>query len=317
MNIADKLKEAKSPLFTFELLPPLKGRGIDAIYKAIDPLLEFNPAYINMTYHNAEVVYKTGANGAIEKKTIRKRPGSVALAAAIKYKYNIEVVPHIICSGFNKEETENILIDFHFLGIHNLLVLRGDPTKGMRVFQAKEDGHDHTLGLMNQINDMNNGRYLDENLKNPEKTCFSMGVAGYPEKHMESPNMISDLHYLKQKVENGAEYIVTQMFFDTQKYIDFVHLCRKEGINVPIVPGIKPIASLNDIKVLPQIFNIDLPEELVIELKKCKNNEETRQVGVEWAIKQSKELTAFGVPSLHYYTLGESDNIKKIVKAVF
>ena len=317
MNVADKLKQATSPLFTFELLPPLKGKGIDAIYKAIDPLLAFNPSYINMTYHSAEVVYKTLADGKIEKRTVKKRPGSVALAAAIKYKYNIEVVPHVICSGFNQEETENILIDFHFLDIHNLLVLRGDPPKGMRVFQPKEDGHEHTLGLMSQINNMNNGRYLDENLKNPEKTTFSMGVAGYPEKHMEAPNMVSDMKYLKQKVENDAEYIVSQMFFDTQKYIDFVHQCRKEGILVPIVPGIKPIASMNDIKVLPQIFNIDLPEELVVELKKCTTNDEARQVGIEWCIKQSKELIAFGVPSLHYYTLGESDNIQKICKAVF
>ncbi len=317
MNIAEKLKQAKSPLFTFELLPPLKGKGIDAIYKAIDPLLEFNPSYINMTYHSAEMVYKTLSDGKIERKTVKKRPGSVALAAAIKYKYNIEVVPHIICSGFNKEETENILIDFHFLDIHNLLVLRGDPPKGMRVFQAKEDGHEHTLGLMNQINNMNNGIYLDENLRNAEKTCFSMGVAGYPEKHMEAPNMTSDIHYLKEKVANGAEYIVTQMFFDTQKYIDFVKLCRNNDIHVPIVPGIKPIASLNDIKVLPQIFSIDLPEDLVSALVKCKTNEEARQVGVEWCIKQSKELIAFGVPSVHYYTLGESDNIQKICKAVF
>ena len=317
MNIAEKLRNAKKPLFTFELLPPLKGKGIEAVYKSIDPLLEFDPSYINMTYHSAEVIYKTLADGSIEKRTGKKRPGNVALAAAIKYKYNIEVIPHIICSGQNKEETENTLIDLHFLGINNLFVLRGDPPKGTRIFVPKEDGHEHTVDLMEQINRMNKGIYLDENLKEAEKTQFSMGVAGYPEKHFEAPNMASDMKFLKLKVEQGAEYIVTQMFFDNQKYYDFVKRCREEGINVPIVPGIKPISTLKDIKLLPQTFSIDLPEDLVTEVLKCKDNEAARQAGVEWTIQQCKELVKFGIPSLHFYTLGEADNIKKICQAVY
>ncbi|MGL4908949.1 MAG: methylenetetrahydrofolate reductase [Bacteroidales bacterium] len=317
MNITQKLTNAKSPLFTFEILPPLKGKGVEAVHSAIEPLLDFDPAYINITYHSAEVVYKTLADGKIERQTIRKRPGTVALAAAIKFKYGVEVVPHLICSGLNAEETENILIDLHFLGIHNLLALRGDPPKGTRIFMPKEGGHAHTTELMQQINAMNKGIYLDDNLKTPQPTCFGMGVAGYPEKHFEAPNKEVDIQYLRKKVDLGAEYIVTQMFFDNQKYIDFVADCRAAGISVPIIPGIKPIASLNDIRVLPQVFSIDLPHDLVQELQKCTSNEQARTVGVEWAVEQSLELKKYGVPSLHYYTLGETDNMQQICKRVF
>ncbi|MCQ2351391.1 MAG: methylenetetrahydrofolate reductase [Paludibacteraceae bacterium] len=317
MHIAEKLRNAKSPLFTFELLPPLKGKGIDAIYSAVDNLLDFNPSYINITSHAADTVYKTKDDGTIERRIVRKRPSSVATAAAIHFKYNIDVVPHIICSGLNREETENLLIDLDFLGIENLFVLRGDPQKGSRVFMPKEDGHNHTTSLMGQINDMNNGKYIDSSLKNPKPTNFSMGVACYPEKHLEAQNMETDIFYLKEKVRLGAEYAVTQMFFDNQKYFDFVKLCRANGINIPIVPGIKPISTLNDINILPQTFNIDLPQDLVKTIKACKTNEEARQAGVEWTIAQAKELKAFGVPSLHFYTLGESDNIRKICKEVY
>ncbi len=317
MHIAEKLRNAKSPLFTFELLPPLKGKGIDAIYSAVDNLLDFNPSYINITSHAADTVYKTKDDGTIERRIVRKRPSSVATAAAIHFKYNIDVVPHIICSGLNREETENLLIDLDFLGIENLFVLRGDPQKGSRVFMPKEDGHNHTTSLMGQISDMNNGKYIDSSLKNPKPTNFSMGVACYPEKHLEAQNMETDIFYLKEKVRLGAEYAVTQMFFDNQKYFDFVKLCRANGINIPIVPGIKPISTLNDINILPQTFNIDLPQDLVKTIKACKTNEEARQAGVEWTIAQAKELKAFGVPSLHFYTLGESDNIRKICKEVY
>lgn len=318
MKVIDLINNSKKPLFSFELLPPLKGNSIVPIYKAIDPLMPFNPSHINITYHQEEVVYKKLKNGLLEKKTVRKRPGTVAISAAIKYKYpNVEVVPHIICGGFSKEETEYALIDFNFLGIDNILVLRGDPPKSSRVFITEKNGHAHASELISQIMDMNKGKYLDDELENSTATNFCVGVAGYPEKHNEAPNMKSDLTFLKEKIKNGAEYIVTQMFFDNQKYFDFVELCKKEGINVPIIPGIKPITTLNDIKLLPQIFNIDIPEDLVKEIRKCNSNEQAFQVGIEWGIKQSKELIKFGVPALHYFTIGISENIKKIAETVF
>lgn len=253
----------------------------------------------------------------MEKRIVRKRPGTVAIAAAIQNKYKITVVPHMICGGFTKEETEDALIDFHFLGINNLLVLRGDPDKGKRKFVPEKGGHRYSSELIEQITNLNQGKYLHEDMENAMPTDFSVGVAGYPEKHIEAPNMDMDLEFLKLKVDKGAEYIVTQMFFDNQKYFDFVDKCKNKGINVPIIPGIKPVSTLNDSSLLPQTFNIDLPIELIHEINKCKTQKEVRQVGVEWAIAQSKELIKFGVPGIHYYTLDQSDNIKKIVKAVF
>jgi methylenetetrahydrofolate reductase (NADPH) len=317
MKVIDKIKKAKHTLFTFELLPPLKGHTIEEIYTAIDPLIEFNPAYINITYHQQEVIYKNRQDGFLEKKIIRKRPGTVAIAAAIQNKYKITVVPHMVCGGFTKEETEDALIDLHFLGINNLLVLRGDPVPGNKRFVPVPGGHKHSSELIEQIMDLNQGKYLHEVLQNPMPTNFSVGVAGYPEKHVEAPNMEVDLEYLKLKIDKGAEYIVTQMFFENQKYFDFVEKCRNVGIDVPIIPGLKPVATLNDVRLLPQTFNIDLPNELMGEIKKCKCNKEVRQVGVDWAIMQSKELVQNGVPGIHYYTLGQSDNIRKIAKAVF
>ena len=317
MKVIDKIKSAKKALFTFELLPPLKGHTIQEIYDTIDPLIEYNPAYINITYHQQEVVYKSRPDGLMEKRVIRKRPGTVAIAAAVQNKYKITVVPHMICGGFTKEETEDALIDFHFLGINNLLVLRGDPEKGKRKFIPVEGGHAHSSDLIEQIMNLNKGKYLHEELEDAMPTDFSVGVAGYPEKHIEAPNMDSDLEYLKLKIQKGAEYIVTQMFFDNRKYFDFVNNCREIGIDVPIIPGIKPVSTLNDISLLPQTFSIDLPTELINEIKKCKTNKDVRQVGVEWATMQSNELIKFGVPGIHYYTLDQSDNIKKIVSAVF
>lgn len=317
MNIAEKLRNTKESLFTFELLPPLKGKGIEANYNAIDKLLEFNPAYINITYHASDVMFTQNASGSFDRKVVRKRPSSVATSAAIKYKYDIDVVPHIICSGMDREDIENLLIDLDFLGIDNLFVLRGDPQKGSRTFIPNKDGHAHTTDLMAQVNDMNKGLYLDSSLKSPKPTHFSMGVACYPEKHLEAPNMETDLFYLKEKVRLGAEYAVTQMFFDNSKYFEFVDRCRREGIDIPIVPGIKPIRSLRDLTLLPQTFNIDLPEALVKELDKCRTNEEVSEVGVEWAIAQARELKAHCAPSIHFYTLGESDNIRRICKAVY
>lgn len=317
MKVIDKIKKADKTLFTFELLPPLKGHTIQEIYDTIDPLIEFEPAYINITYHQQEVLYKNRPDGLMEKRVVRKRPGTVAIAAAIQSKYKITVVPHMICGGFSKEETEDALIDLHFLGINNLLVLRGDPEKGKRKFIPVEGGHRYSSELIEQIMSLNKGKYLHEDLENAMPTDFSVGVAGYPEKHIEAPNMDTDLEYLKLKIDKGAEYIVTQMFFDNRKYFEFVDKCRDIGINVPIIPGIKPVSTLNDSSLLPQTFSIDLPNDLIHEIKKCKTKLEVRQVGVDWAIKQSKELIKKGVPGIHYYTLDQSDNIQKIAKAVF
>ena len=318
MKIPDKLQQTNKSLFSFELLPPLKGSSIKEIYNTIDPLMEFNPPYINITYHREEVVYKKRGGGLLERKTVRKRPGTVAIAAAIKYKYrDLNVVPHLICGGFSKEETENALIDLNFLGIENILLLRGDPEHSSNRFIPEEDGHSNALGLVNQVANLNKGIYLDEELENSTPTNFTIGVAGYPEKHIESPNELSDLHFLKKKVEAGAEFIVTQMFFDNQKYYDFVDACRKEGITVPIIPGLKPIAVQSHLSSLPKTFNIDLPEALVKELIKCDNNKQVRQLGIEWAIAQSKDLIKNNVPVIHYYTMGKPDNVYKIAKAVF
>lgn len=318
MKIVDYYNDAKKTLFSFEILPPLKGKDINLIYDVIDPLMEFEPKYLNITYHREETVYKRHKSGLLEKKTVHKRPGTVAIAAAIKYKYqNVNVVPHIICGGFNKEETENALIDLHFLGIRNLLVLRGDALAADKTFMPEEDGHSHAIDLINQIVKLNAGFYLDEELHNTTKMDFSMGVAGYPEKHSESPNLDTDLYHLKKKVDAGADYVVTQMFFDNKKYFDFVDKCRKIGINVPIVPGIKPISIKRHLNILPGTFSIDIPEDLAKEVRKCKTNEMVRQVGVEWAIMQSKELVEKNAPAVHYYTMGKADNIYNIAKNVF
>jgi len=317
MTVADKLRNSNKPLFSFELLPPLKGDHIQAIYGTIDPLLEFDPAYINVTYHREEVIYKELKNGTIEKRTIRKRPGTVGIAAAIKYKYKIDVIPHIICAGFDKEETENALIDLHFLEIDNILVLRGDPDKSTGKFIPEPNGHKYAIDLLKQIVNMNNGIYLDDDIKNITPTHFSTGVAGYPEKHPEAPNLDTDIMYLKQKIDEGAEYIVTQMFFDNAHYFNFVKKCREVGITVPIVPGIKPISNQSHITQLPKTFYIDIPIDLVKEVSKCKTNNEIKQVGIEWAIDQCKELIQKGVPSIHFYTMGMSDNIAKIAKSIY
>lgn len=316
MTVIDKIKSARSPLFTFELLPPLKGNNLDRVYRSIESLLEFEPAYINFTSHRNEVVYHELEDGTIEKRILKKRPGTVAMAAAVKYKYNVTVVPHILCGGFTKEETENALIEMNFLGIHDVLALRGDPPKGMRRFVPEKGGHSHTSELVSQVKEMNKGRYLDEVQENAG-TSFCVGVAGYPEKHIESANRRADLEMQKLKTEAGADYIVTQMFFDNDHFLKYREECLAAGINVPVIPGVKPISALSDVNLLPQTFNIDLPEELTSELVRCKTNEDARNVGIEWATMQSKGLLKAGVPGIHYYTLGRSDNIAQIVKASY
>jgi len=317
MSVIDKLKNAGGSLFTFELLPPLKGHSIERIYATIDGLMEFQPAYINFTTHRNEINYKERPDGLLEKRITRLRPGTIALAAAVKYKYNITVVPHILCGGFTKEETENALIEMNFLNIDDVLALRGDPQKGSRFFIPEKDGHAHTYELVRQIVNMNNGKYLEESLEDTSPTNFCIGVAGYPEKHSEAPNVETDMMNLKRKVEAGASYIVTQMFFDNGKYFRFREECRKAGINVPIVAGLKPVSTIKDIKMLPQIFHIDIPHDLVTAVQKCTTDKEAREVGIEWAVMQSKELIKEKVPGIHYYTLGRSDNIARIVKGSF
>lgn len=317
MKIINHIKNADKTLFSFELLPPLKGNDINKVYKTIDSLMEFNPKYINITSHRDEVVFKQMDNGLLRKKFVRKRPGTVAMAAAIKHRYNVNVVPHVICSGFTKSETENLLIDLNFLELDNILVLRGDPLKTDKTFTKEKDGHTHTLDLIEQINNINKGIYLDADIENAIHTNFSYGVAAYPEKHSEAPNLKSDINFLKMKVDAGADYVVTQMFFDNQKYYDFVKLCQENDINVPIIPGIKPLNLMNQLNVIPQIFHVDLPEDLSKELVKCKDNKDVRQVGVEWAITQAKDLMKHNVPVLHFYTMGAGKSVKKIAESIF
>ena len=313
MKVTNHIKNAKQTLFSFEILPPLKGTSIQSIYNSLDPLMEFNPPFIDVTYHREEYVYKKRKDGLLERISVRKRPGTVGICAAIMNIYQVDTVPHIICGGFNKEETENALIDLDFLGVDNVLVLRGDPIKSETYFTAEEGGHKYASELLGQVNEMNNGIYLDEDLKNSAPTDFCIGVAGYPEKHFEAANMRSDIHFLKKKVEAGADYIVTQMFFDNQKYFDFVKLCREHDINIPIIPGLKPISTQKQLSLLPHRFNLNIPNNLVDEVLKCKDNIDVRQVGVEWAKQQTKELIEFGAPCVHFYTMGKSDNVQEIV----
>tara|TARA_R110002050_G_scaffold42900_6_gene103243 strand:+ start:99 stop:1055 length:957 start_codon:yes stop_codon:yes gene_type:complete len=318
MKVTEHIKKAnRKTLFSFEILPPLKGQNIQSVFDNIDPLMEFNPPFIDVTYHREEYTYKELENGLLKKQVIKKRPGTVGICAAIQNKYQVDAVPHILCGGFTKEDTENFLIDLDFLGIDNVVALRGDAVKNETYFKSEKEGHQFALELVNQIQDLNSGKYLDDALLNSSKTNFCIGVAGYPEKHMEAPSLDSDIHFLKQKIENGANYIVTQMFFDNQKYFDFVKKCRVEGITVPIIPGLKPIATKKQLNLIPHRFKVDLPNNLINEILKCKDNKAVRQVGIEWSIQQSKELLQAGIPVLHYYSMGKSSNIKAIAKAVF
>lgn len=317
MKVIDLIQGSGKTAFSFEILPPLKGNSIQKVYNVIDKLREFDPKYINITSHHSEYIYKTLPDGKMEKVNIRKRPGSVAIASAIQNKYNITAVPHIICKGFTKEETEYALIDLNFLGVYDLLLLRGD----IKTLEAADANnklyHNHATDLQEQINNFNKGIAVDGSTFEANETPFSYGMACYPEKHEEAPNMDSDIHYLKQKVANGADYLVTQMFFDNQKYYDFVERCRAEGIQVPIIPGIKPVVFKNQLTVLPKIFRSDIPEPFASELRKCNTDEEAREVGVEWCINQCKDLVAHGVPSLHFYTMMATDSVYRVAKEIY
>ncbi len=315
MSVLEKIITAKSTAFSFELLPPLKGNGIETVYKTIDALREFDPKYINITTHRSELVFKENAQGLFEQVAERHRPGTVAIAAAIQNKYKIAVVPHIICSGFTREETEYALIDLQFLGITDLLLLRGDKAKHERDFSPT--GHKNATELQVQVNNFNEGFFLDGSKMKTPISAFSYGMACYPEKHEEAPNLDSDLFYAKQKVDAGAQYLVTQMFFDNQKYFDFVTKCRSIGINVPIIPGIKPITLANQLTVLPKIFHTDIPEDFAAELRKCKSDADAIEVGVEWCAMQANDLKAQGVPSIHFYSMMATQSVKRVAKLVF
>ena len=318
MKVTDHIKQAGGKtLFTIEVLPPLKGENINILFNNIDPLMEFKPPFIDVTYHREEYVFKQRTSGLLEKMTVRKRPGTVGICAAIQNRYKVDTVPHIICGGFSREETENALIDLHFLGIDNVLALQGDAIKNEGRFAPEPDGHAFASELVSQIVGMNKGVYLDNDIPNAHPSAFCIGVAGYPEKHFAAPNLKTDLKYLKHKVDLGAEYIVTQMFFDNARFFEFVNACRDMGITVPIIPGIKPITTRTQISVLPTVFHIDIPEALAEAVAACKDNAAAKQVGIEWTVQQSRELIKFGVPSLHFYSMGKSDPIYQIAKELF
>lgn len=317
MKVIDHLNSSKGTLFSFEILPPLKGRNIDSLYAGIDPLMEFKPSFINVTYHREDFIYKEQDGGLLQKIRIKKRPGTIGICASIKEKYKIDTVPHLICGGFSKEETEDALIELNFLGIDNVLALRGDPISSEQHFRSEKDGHANAIGLVKQIGKLNRGIYLHEEEKEAAPTDFCIGAACYPEKHPEALNLTTDIKYLKEKVDAGAEYLVTQMFFDNAAYFSFVDRCREQGITVPIIPGIKPITTMKHLSFIPKIFKVDLPEDLAKELIRCRTNDQVRDVGVEWSIAQSKELMERGAPCLHYYTMGRSESVKEIVSQVF
>jgi methylenetetrahydrofolate reductase (NADPH) len=317
MKVTEHIRQAKSTLFSFEILPPLKGKSIQEIYRSIDPLLKFNPSFINVTYHREEYKYKNVSGDLLQKVTIRRRPGTVGICAAIVNKYKIDAVPHLICGGFAKAETESALIDLQFLGIDNVLALRGDPIPNEKHFIPDPEGHAYASDLVKQIKDLNEGNYLHEEIQNESETQFCIGVAGYPEKHFESINMKTDLMYLKQKVDAGADYIVTQIFYDNDRFFSFVEACRETGIDVPIIPGIKPITRKSHIKFIPKTFHVDFPESFGQDLIACKTDEEVAEVGIAWAIEQSKQLKNYGVPVIHYYTMGRSDAVSRVAQEVF
>lgn len=317
MKVTEHIKQAKGKtLFSFEIIPPQKGSNIQELYNNIDPLMEFKPPFIDVTTSREQHVY-IEKDGLLDRKITRMRPGTVGICASLKYKYNVDTVPHVLCGGFTKEETEYLLVDCHYLGIENVMALRGDAMSHQKYFEPCNGGHKYASELVGQIQDLNKGKYLHDVIEASDKADFCIGVAGYPEKHIEAPSLQSDLKRLKHKVDCGADYVVTQMFFDNKKYFEFVEAAKQAGITVPIIPGIKPIATKKHLQLLPQVFKIDLPEDLIDAVEDCKDNKAVRQVGVEWAINQSRELQNAGVPVLHYYSMGKSDNIKAIAEHLF
>ncbi len=318
MKVIDHINKSKgTTLFSVEILPPLKGKSIQSIYNILDPIMHFQPSFVDVTYHREEYVYKKRENGLLEKFSIRKRPGTVSICAAIMNHFDVDPVPHMICGGFSREETENALIELNYLGIDNLLLIRGDAIKSESAFESHKNGHNYAIDLVKQVTNMNHGVYLDEELQEVASSNFCIGVAGYPEKHFEAPNLKSDLKFLKSKIDAGGEYIVTQMFFDNKKYFEFVEKCREADITVPIIPGLKPVSTLKQCSTLPKIFHVDIPEELADAIEKCSTDKDVKETGIEWCIEQSKELKKAGVPCLHYYTMGNAEMTCRIAEKVF
>jgi methylenetetrahydrofolate reductase (NADPH) len=318
MKVTEYFEQAKgTTLISFEVLPPMKGGSIQSIFNTLDPLMEFKPPFIDVTYHREEFVYKRRPSGYFEKIAIRKRPGTVGICAAIMNRYGVDAVPHLICGGFSKEDTENALIDLHFLNINNVLALRGDAEKFEGKFIPHPDGNAYALDLVKQVQAMNEGHYMDTSIQNGTKTDFCIGVAGYPEKHFEAPSLMADFQTTKAKIEAGGNYIVTQMFFDNKHYFDYVDLCRREGVDVPVVPGLKPITKKAQLTALPRVFFLNLPDDLVKAVLQAKDDDAVKEIGIEWCIAQSKELKAKGAPCLHYYTMGDVKTIRRIAEAVY
>ena len=318
MKVIDILEKNHRPFASFELVPPLKGSDASRLYQSLDPLMEFQPPFINITCHRDEIEYVPNGDGTYSRMTLAKRPGTVAIVAAIMRRYpNLEIVPHVICGGSSCSRVESELLDLHFLGIQNIMALRGDALPGQRHFIAESDGFSHSSELVGMISNLNHGRYLDPTVKGGLATDFCIGVAAYPEKHFEAANLDTDIQHLRSKVEAGADYIVTQMFFDNQKFFRFVDLCRKAGITVPIIPGLKPLSSSKQIDLLPRSFHIDIPQPLVSLMERAKTADDAYKLGIEWAIQQSRELLEYGVPAIHYYTMAKPDNVCQIVRAVF
>ena len=317
MKVCDHISQAKGKtLISYEVLPPLKGGRMQDIFDMLDPIMEYKPAFIDVTYHREDIIFNKRESGYYEKLSIRKRPGTVGICASLMHKYHVDTVPHLICGGFSVAETEDALIDLAFLGIDNVLALRGDARNMDSRFIPEPDGHKYAVNLVDQIQHMNVGQYLDANLANAAPTEFCIGVAGYPEKHFEAPNFDIDLKYLKEKVDAGADYIVTQMFFDNARYFNFVEKCKGVGINIPIIPGLKPITRKSQLVSIPRMFYIDFPEDFAGAMHEAKDRAAARQIGINWCIAQSKELKEKGVPILHYYTMGDTDTMLKILKEV-
>ncbi|MBC7390964.1 MAG: methylenetetrahydrofolate reductase [Opitutaceae bacterium] len=317
MKITEYLSRSTETLFSFEILPPLKGDSIQTIFDGIDPLMEFKPKFVDVTYHREEFAYKNNSDGTISKMTIRKRPGTVGICAGIMNRYKVDAVPHVLCGGFTKEETENMLLDLHFLGIDNVLVLRGDPVKSEGIFNPHPDGYCYATELLEAVENMNKGIYQDSSLISPSPTNFCTGVAAYPEKHFEAASFESDMKFLKMKQDMGADYIVTQMFFDNTKYFEWVKSCRENGITIPIIPGLKPLTTKKQMDILPKIFYLHMPDEFKRAVHEAKDDNAAKEIGIEWCIQQSKELMAAGAPVLHYYTMSKSQAVKKICEAIF
>ncbi len=317
MKITEHLRQAERPIISLEILPPTKGKSIESIFSLLDPFIEFKPSFINVTYHRAEQVYKKREDGSFERVEIRKRPGTVGICAAIMNRYRVDAVPHLICGGFSNEETENALIDLHYLGVNNVLALRGDAAANEKFFQSHPKGHKFAGDLVRQIIRLNEGRYIEEDIMDGVKTDFCIGVAGYPEKHFEAPNLATDIAHLKEKITTGADYVTTQMFFNNQHYYNYVDACRAQDIQVPIIPGLKPITGKRQLSVIPSIFNVEIPLELSREIQQAKTEAACEQIGTEWLLAQCRDLLKQKVPVLHFYTLGKPQVVYNVLKQLF